>query len=147
MLRGAWLLDVLVAMRTDPDYWDVLQVKPGHLDSMNAGRFDPVQGKYDTTAGERGNTGLPRIKEIRVPGEGDYPGEYLILTPRWQENAQQALEKNGLMHEFRVFERSDNPSEVAYIMNGKATWGWHPDEVKSAALLLSRLTPVERLSA
>lgn len=146
MLRGAWLVDVLIAMRSNPNYWDVLQIKPDHVRGGSMGRFDQTSGKFDTQAGESPSASLPRIREIRIPPEGSYPGEYLLLTPRWQSSMEQQLEAEGLMHEFRAFERAERYTELAYVLDGKAVWGkGHRREIKYAALLLSRSTPVERL--
>jgi len=140
MLRGSWLLDVLVAMRANPQYWDVLSVKPTHMQGGGMGRFDPHAGVYDTMAGESPGQQLPRIKEIRIPGEGDYPGEWLILNPAWQTMMQDKLEAEGCMHEFRAFERNGR-SEVAYTVNGRVVWGFHPRPLLQAALLASSCTP------
>jgi len=95
---------------------------------------------YDTTAGESAGQQLPRIKEIRIPGEGDYPGEWLILNPAWQTMMQDKLEAEGCMHEFRAFERNGQ-SEVAYTVNGRVVWGFHPRPLLQAALLASECTP------
>lgn len=140
MLRGSWLLDVLVAMRADPEYWDVLSVKPTHMQGGGMGRFDAHAQAYDTMAGESAGQQLPRIKEIRIPGEAGYPGEWLILNPAWQNQMQRKLEAEGLMHEFRAFERNGQ-SEVAYSVNGRVVWGFHPRPLLQAALRVSEWTP------
>jgi hypothetical protein len=147
--RGDWLIEALTSMRRDLDPWTHIPLKPYWMQTNYAGRFHQPTGQWWPDAGDKADTGTPKYKPVRLPGEDaiNYPGELWYLTPSWKRDMETLLQLEGVYDELQAYERNIDkiPAQIAYYnpKRAKVVWGPHSIGLRHCVLIVSDATPYE----
>lgn len=145
--RGDWILEGLVSIQRGQTRWYTPNDKPGGISTPTGGRFDLVNGVWDTQAGERVDMG-PKEAILRIHPEEDikYRGEHVTLNPTYARHLMAHVKLHGLLDTFHEYATSSRRAAIAayWPSRKQVCWGnTSTRKQRELVLLLSDEVPYQ----